>query len=68
MLDLNMMPTLNQQRWLKQRKVLLFLSGMMTGQNGALQLAWGFSKIKGQLDMQGDVSPGCGSTIPFHFC
>ena len=63
-----MMPTLNQQRWLKQRKVLLFLSGMMTGQNGALQLAWGFSKIKGQLDMQGDVSPGRGSTIPFHFC
>lgn len=60
MLDLNMIPTLNHQRWLKQKKFLSFLSGMMTGQNGALQLAWDFSPMKGQLDMQGDVSPGCG--------
>ena len=36
MLGLNMMPTLNHQRWLKQKRVFLFLSGMMTGQNGAL--------------------------------
>ena len=65
MLDLNMIPTLNHQRWLKQKKFLSFLSGMMTGQNGALQLAWGFSPMKGQLDMQGDVSPGCGVVTLF---
>ena len=35
MLGLNMMPTLNHERWLKQKRVL-FLSGVMTGQNGAL--------------------------------
>ena len=34
MLDLNMMPTLNHQTWLKQKKFLSFLSGMMTGQTG----------------------------------